>query len=154
MHAYAAGMTSHGNGHLIYLAATAGQGEQLEVCHLWIATNGLVMLSCSDVPVLRLITCHSQFILQGVCSTSAPTTCAANSDYVLPLQALLQDLLPVAEQPQDAYGSQQDTDKGTHPTMADYLEFVDKQTGLTPLLAAVFHHREACAKLVSCSAAQ
>lgn len=56
MHAHAADMTSHGKGHLIYLAASAGQVEQLEVRHLWIAMNGVFMLllSCCDIPVLVL----------------------------------------------------------------------------------------------------
>lgn len=64
------------------------------------------------------------------------------------LQALLQDILPASNHLQDLHHSQQDLSKRPYPTAADYLEYVDKQTGFTPLLAAVRYHRGQCAKLV------
>ena len=66
----------------------------------------------------------------------------------LPVQALLQDLLPVTKHLHNVHQSQQGLQEGTYLTATDYLEYVDKQTGFTPLLAAVFNHREQCAKLV------
>lgn len=67
----------------------------------------------------------------------------AQPDPLSALQALLEDILPV-----DLHHSQQDLGTGSYRTATDYLEYVDKDTGFTPLLAAVHYHRGHCAKLV------
>ena len=64
------------------------------------------------------------------------------------LQALLQDRMPQARSLENIHKSQQDLHEGLPLSVADYLEYVDKTTGLTPLLAAVLYHREQCARLV------
>ena len=65
-----------------------------------------------------------------------------------PRLALLQDRLPQARYLESILKIRQDLHEGTPPTVAGYLEYVDKTTGFTPLLAAVFYHTEQCARLV------
>lgn len=64
------------------------------------------------------------------------------------LQALLQDRLPQARYLESINNSHKDLHEDSPLTVTDYLEYVDKTTGFTPLLAAVFYHKERCARLV------
>ncbi|KAL0020903.1 hypothetical protein WJX77_009182 [Trebouxia sp. C0004] len=69
---------------------------------------------------------------------------AAKSGRIEELQVLLQDSLPRAR----LHGDYQKDETAQPVSLTDYLEYVDKQTGFTPLMAAVFWHRTQAARLL------
>ncbi|KAL0018862.1 hypothetical protein WJX79_001589 [Trebouxia sp. C0005] len=69
---------------------------------------------------------------------------ATKSGRVEELEVLLQDSLPRAR----LHGDYQKLEATQPVSLTDHLEYVDKQTGFTPLLAAVFWHRTQAARLL------
>lgn len=75
--------------------------------------------------------------------------CAESS--AAPLQVLLQEHLPngkVWHQHQD--GLQDSRSDSSGASSSDLLEHVDKASGFTPLIAAIYYHKKAAVELVSC----
>jgi hypothetical protein len=88
----------------------------------------------------RYLHCKSAAAYEGLITNQDTRQCSRVS-----VQVLLQDSLPRARLHEDYQ-----KDEATPPvSLTDYLEYVDKKTGFTPLLAAVFWHRTQAARLVS-----
>lgn len=108
--------------------------------------------ACTASAVLRPI-CgirSPQPVLLHLCYVSVPDVCAELHCWSS-LQVLLQEHLPngkVWHQYQD--GLQDSRSDSSGASSSDLLEHVDKASGFTPLIAAIYYHKKAAVELVSC----